>query len=102
MDRFHVAQAYRDCADTVRKHEVRRLKQELPKEEYEEIKGAMWPFRKAVDKLKREEKELLARLFAYSPKLKRAHTLREELTKTLNGTIRSQVPSVHFEPGVSA
>lgn len=81
VDRFHVAQAYRDCADAVRKHEVRRLRQELPKQEYEEIKGAMWPFRKAVDTLKREERELLERLFSYSPKLKKAHQLREELTK---------------------
>ena len=30
VDRFHVARAYRDCADEVRKQELKRLKQELP------------------------------------------------------------------------
>src|SRR3990172_5113596 len=30
IDRFHVAQKYRDAADTVRKQELKRLKQELP------------------------------------------------------------------------
>lgn len=30
IDRFHVARAYRDCADNVRKQEMRRLKQDLP------------------------------------------------------------------------
>lgn len=81
VDRFHVAQAYRDCADTVRKHEIRRLKQELSTEEYQQIKGAMWPFRKAPDDLNDEEKALLERLFTYSPKLEQAYILREELTE---------------------
>jgi transposase len=30
--RYHVAKVYRACADHLRKHELRRLKQELPKE----------------------------------------------------------------------
>ena len=81
VDRFHVAQAYRDCADTVRKHEIRRLKQELSTEEYQQIKGAMWPFRKAPDALNDDEWALLERLFTYSPKLEKAYTLREELTE---------------------
>ena len=37
IDRFHVARAYRDCADTVRKKELKRLKSALPKAEYAEI-----------------------------------------------------------------
>ncbi len=81
VDRFHVAQAYRDCADTVRQHEIKRLKQELSKEEYEQIKGAMWPFRKSPADIKAQEEELLERLFSYSPKLKQAYILREELTE---------------------
>ena len=32
VDRFHVARAYHDCADAVRKHELKRLKQTLSKE----------------------------------------------------------------------
>lgn len=81
VDRFHVAKAYRECADTVRKHELKRLKQELSPEEYQQIKGTMWPFRKASDDLKDDEWELLERLFTYSPKLEKAYTLREELTE---------------------
>ena len=80
IDRFHVALAYHDCADTVRRQEVKRLKQELSKKEYELVKGAMWPFRKSPEELKEEECQLLERLFTYSPKLKQAYTLREELT----------------------
>ena len=81
VDRFHVAQAYRDCADTVRKREVKRLKQELSESEYEQLKGAMLPFRKSPANLKDEEHELLERLLTYSPKLKQAYRLREELTE---------------------
>ncbi len=81
IDRYHVAKAYRDCADKVRKQELKVLKRELSEEEYEQIKGAMWPFRKSAEDLKDEEQELLERLFSYSPRLKQAYALREELTK---------------------
>ncbi len=81
LARFHVARADHDCTDTVRRQEVKRLKQELAKKEYELVKGAMWPFRKSPEDLKDEECQLLERLFTYSPKLKQAYTLREELTE---------------------
>ena len=80
IDRYHVAQAYRDCADKVRKKELKVLKRELPEDEYEQLKGAMWPFRKSPVDLNDDEQELLERLFTHSPKLKEAYTLREELT----------------------
>lgn len=80
VDRYHVAKKYRDCADTLRKHELRRLKAELPKAEYDAIKGAMWPFRKNKPKLKPPESELLDRLFSYSPSLQLAYNYREKLT----------------------
>jgi transposase len=79
IDRYHVAQAYRDCADQVRKKELKVLKRELSEQEYEQIKGAMWPFRKSPSKVKDEEKQLLERLFSYSPRLKEAYRLREDL-----------------------
>ena len=81
IDRFHVARAYRHCADQVRRQELKLLKQKLSKKEYEKIKGAMWPFRKSFEQLTDEEWELLQRLFTYSPKLKEAYILREELTE---------------------
>ena len=80
IDRFHVAKAYRACADRMRQQELKRLKQTLSKEEYQQIKGAMWPFRKSAVNLTDEEWELLQRLFSYSPKLEQAYILREELT----------------------
>jgi transposase len=80
VDRFHVAKNYRDCVDTLRKAECRRLKKELPESEYESIKGVMWPCRKNNNDLTADERRKLNRLFAYSPALKAAYTLREELT----------------------
>ena len=81
IDRFHVARAYRDCADTVRKKELKRLKSALPKAEYAEIKGAMWPFRKRPADLEPEEREVLERVFTCSPKIEAAYHLREDLTE---------------------
>src|SRR3972149_4443380 len=89
IDRFHVAQKYRDAADSMRKRELKRLKQELPKAEYQQLKGSLWAFRKNQVDLQPEEQERLACLFAYSPVLEMAYTLREELT-----TIFQQAPSL--------
>jgi transposase len=81
IDRFHVARVYRDGADTVRKKEFKRLKRVLPKAEYAEITGAMWPFRKRPAALKPSEWELLERVFTYSPNIEAAYHLREDLTE---------------------
>ena len=81
IDRFHVAQAYRDCADTVRKQELKRLKRALPKAEYAEIKGVMWPFRKRPVDLEPQEWKLLERVFTCAPKIEVAYHLREDLTE---------------------
>ena len=80
VDRYHVAKKYRDCADTLRKQELKRLKAELPEAQYQSLKGVMWPFRKNKADLAQSEVELLDRLFNYSPSLKLAYDFREELT----------------------
>jgi transposase len=80
LDRYHVAKLYRAGADRLRTQELRRLKQELPKEDYAKLKGAMWPFRKKAVDLEVEEQELLARLFTYTPALHQAYEYREQLT----------------------
>jgi len=54
-DRFHVAKNYRAWADQLRQHEIKRLKKELSEEADEEIKAAMWPFRKSPDPLTDDE-----------------------------------------------
>ena len=80
VDRYHVAQSYRQGVDKLRQRECKRLKKELPEAEYKQLKGVMWAFRKNQRDLAQTEKELLARLFANAPTLQRAYELREELT----------------------
>ena len=52
--------------------------------------GSMWPFRKSLEELTDDEWELLQRLFAYSPNLKEAYILREELTQIFERNYRFQ------------
>ena len=80
IDRFHVAEKYRDAADKLRKQELRRLKSELSEKEYKTLKGSLWAFRKSTADLKPEEQQVLQLLLSYSPKLALAHQLREQLT----------------------
>jgi transposase len=79
-DRFHVAKAYRDCADKLRIEAQRSLKASLEKEEYEALKGTMWLFRRDPSELEEEERKQLALLFECAPDLKQAYDLREGLT----------------------
>jgi len=82
IDRFHVAKLYRKGLDTLRKQELRRLKQELSEEDYKPLHGVMWILRKKEDDLTAEDRETLERLFVYSPQLKIAHALCKSLTET--------------------
>lgn len=84
IDRFHVAKNYRECVDRLRKKEVQRLKRELSKAHYDEIKGVMWACRKNNRDLSDDQRQNLRRLFEYAPDLKQAYTLREELTAIFN------------------
>ena len=69
VDRFHVAKLYRKGLDEVRKKEVKRLKEELPAETYNEFKGVMWLLRKNPEALEPEELDTLKKLFKYTPLL---------------------------------
>ncbi len=80
IDRFHGARPYRDGVDELRKQEVRRLRQELPKAAADELKHTLWPFRQRSTDLDAAEQERLETLLAASPALRQAYTLREELT----------------------
>jgi transposase len=80
IDRFHVARHYRDAVDALRKQEVRRLKQESPKEAHSDLKHTLWPFRKRPADLDEDEQTRLDSLLAHSPALQQAYTLREQLT----------------------
>jgi transposase len=80
IDRFHVARAYRDGLDDLRKQELGRLKKELPTSEYQQLKGSMWALRKKPTDLDTEERRTLRLLFRNAPKLKQAYDLQQQLT----------------------
>src|SRR6266516_469087 len=73
IDRFHVAKLYRRGLDSLRKHELRRLKKALSEEAYGQLKGVMWALRKPEETLTDDEKDVLVRLFAHAPCLKMAY-----------------------------
>jgi transposase len=81
IDRFHVARAYRDGLDDLRKQELGRLKKELPAPAYKQLKGSLWALRKKPANLTPEERRILRLLFRYSPKLKQAYDLQQQLTE---------------------
>lgn len=93
IDRYHVAVHYRECADTLRKQELKRLGKQLPKEQAELIKHTMWPFRKRKADLEADERERLARVFEQSPALKQAYDLREAL-RLIFATARSKAAGI--------
>lgn len=84
VDRFHVAQLYRRALDKLRSKELKRLKATLSEKDYSTLKGAMWILRKKKEYLSKEDKQVLAQLFSYSPDLKLAYQLSLELTHIFN------------------
>lgn len=85
IDRFHVAQSYRKDFDNLRKQELHRLRQAWPEDTYKAVAHGMhWVLRHNHARLDEEDKVLLRTLFAHTPKLHQAYTLREELTAIFN------------------
>lgn len=85
IDRFHVTQHYHADFDNLRKQELKRLKQELPEETYQQdCKGTLWLLRKNHAALNDDERLRLRRLLAHSSQLHQAYTFREELTAIFN------------------
>jgi transposase len=80
IDRFHAAKLYRSGMDNLRKQELKRLKKELPEEEYKKLKGTMWILRKREENLSEADQKVLDCLFKHSPMLKLAYELCYELT----------------------
>lgn len=97
IDRFHVAERYREGMDSSRKQELARLKKELPAEDYKLLKGSMWALRKAQQDLAQEENKILERLFQWSPKLKKAYELQNALTAIFDEPISVEVAKVKME-----
>jgi transposase len=87
VDRFHVAKLYRKSLDSLRKSEMKRIKEELSLDEYKELKNVMWILRKNPSDLDFEEKMTLILLFNHSPMLELAYRLSNELTGIFNQKI---------------
>jgi transposase len=94
IDRFHIAEHYRQAADDLRKQELKRLKSELPEGVYKQLKGSMWAFRKKPDDLKPEERKTLRLLFSYSPQSKQAYDLQKQLTNIFEQKISQTVAKI--------
>jgi transposase len=85
VDRFHVAKNYHEDFDTLRKQEMRRLKQRLPEVTYREVcHDTLWLLRPNHVTLDQEGRQRLRRLFQHSPALHQAYTFRQELTAIFN------------------
>lgn len=97
IDRFHVARAYRDGLDELRKQELKRLKEELPESDYKQLKGNLWAVRKKPVDLTADEKRCLKLLFRYSPKLKLAHELQQQLTTIFDQHISPTVAKTKIQ-----
>jgi transposase len=87
IDRFHVAQTYREGLDNLRKREMKRLKAQLSEDEYKQLKGSLWAMRKRREDLNQTQTQVLNLLLEYSPELKAAYALREELTAIFDAPV---------------
>src|SRR4030066_397623 len=59
---------------------LKNLKEDLPATDYKQLKGNLWAVRKKPADLTAEERRCLRLLFRYSPKLKLAYELQQQLT----------------------
>lgn len=89
IDRFHVAMNYRKAADSIRKKELKRIKSEVSKQEYERFKGLMWVLRKGDSELDEEEMKMKELFFKYSPISKIAYEFQDRLTHIFDSDINS-------------
>jgi transposase len=102
IDRFHVTRAYRDGLEHVRKTELKRLKNELPEQEYKALKGSMWALRKEKQDLTPEEHKTLSRLFRLSPDLKTAYDLQIRLTNIFEERISIDTAKIKIQEWIVA
>jgi len=79
-DRFHVAKLYRKGLDHLRQKEMKRLKAELPKDQYKELNSVMWALRKHPNNATPEELDVLKKLFKLTPLLGTAYLFCYTLT----------------------
>jgi transposase len=96
-DRFHIAKHYYAAAGDERKQELKRLKKELPAEEYKRLDGSLRAFRKRGQDLTPEERKTLHRFFKHAPSAKQAYELRERLTAIFDSPITKAQAHVQIQ-----
>ena len=79
-DWFHIVKLYREGLETLRKREMRRLRRTLSNTDLNQFKNVYWILRHRSADLTADERRILNRLFARSPKLKDAYEACEALT----------------------
>lgn len=80
IDRFQVAEDYRESLDKLRQTGLRLLKQDLLKEDYATLKGSTWAIRKSPEDLTIQDRQVLKQIFGYSSQVKQAYHLQQQLT----------------------
>lgn len=84
IDRYHVTKLYRKDLDKYRQKILNELKQYLPKNEYEKLKGAMHILRKGNECSSKKEKAIVEEILSHSPELAEAYRLALKLTQIFN------------------
>ena len=69
-DRFHIVKLYRNGLESLRKKEMKRLKNELSENDYKSLNNIMWMLRKPFSELTSDEQKRLNRLFNFIAKNK--------------------------------
>ena len=87
IDRFHVANLYRDCLTKLRIKELKRLRKKLTHEQYQSLKEPIAILQKNSELITEEDRKNLTPLFKKSPDLKRAYRLCRKITSIFNSHI---------------
>ena len=73
--------------ETLRKKEMKRLKNEISEDEYKLLINIMWLLRKSFNDLSPDEQKTLNHLFVLSPQIKKAYDLCSLLTFIYNSPL---------------
>jgi len=87
VDRFHVAQLYRKCLVSLRKRELKRLRNTLSEEAYRALKPAIAILCHHKEFMTPEKKKIVDVLFKHAPLLKAAYKFCCQLTGIYNSYI---------------
>jgi len=82
-----VVKLYREGLETLRKKEMKRLKNEVSEDEYKLLANVMWLLRKSFNELSVDEQKTLNKLFILSPQIKLSYDLCALLSTIYNSHI---------------